>query len=49
MVIDLPDGSRRGAGELARALIIIRPGRKLVYAADMAHEDKAHATQHSPP
>jgi len=72
--IDLPDGSRRGAGELARALTIIRPGRKLVYAADMAdtaanrekvvaladgahtlfcetaftmaHQDKAHATQH---
>ena len=72
--IDLPDGSLRSAGELARALTIIRPGRKLVYAADMAdtaanrekvtaladgahtlfceapfamaHEDKAHATQH---
>ena len=72
--IDLPDGSRRNAGELARALTLIRPGRKLVYAADMAdtaanrekvaaladgahtlfcetaftmaHEDKAHATQH---
>ena len=34
--INLPDGSRRSAGELARALTIIRPGRKLVYAADMA-------------
>ncbi len=72
--IDLPDGSRRSAGKLADALTIIRPGKKLVYAADMAdtaanrekvitladgahtlfcetpftmaHEDKAHATQH---
>ncbi|EFK07025.1 conserved domain protein [delta proteobacterium NaphS2] len=34
--IDLPDGTRRSAGELGRALTIIRPGRKLVYAADMA-------------
>ncbi len=72
--IDLPDGTRRNAQELAKALTIIRPGKKLVYAADMAdttsnrdkvaalaegahtlfcetaftmaHEDKAHATQH---
>jgi ribonuclease Z len=34
--IDLPDGSRRSAGELAQALTLIRPGRKLVYASDMA-------------
>jgi ribonuclease Z len=34
--IDLPDGTRRGAGELARELTLIRPGKKLVYAADMA-------------
>ncbi len=34
--IDLPDGSRRTAGELARQLTILRPGKKLVYAADMA-------------
>ena len=37
--IDLPDGSRRSAGELAGALTIIQPGRKLVYAADMADTD----------
>ena len=36
VAIDLPDGSRRGAGELAQKLTIIRPGKKLVYAADMA-------------
>jgi ribonuclease BN (tRNA processing enzyme) len=34
--IDLPDGTRRSTGELARELTIIRPGKKLVYAADMA-------------
>ncbi len=34
--IDLPDGTRRSAGELARELTIVRPGKKLVYAADMA-------------
>jgi ribonuclease BN (tRNA processing enzyme) len=34
--IDLPGGTRRSAGELARELTIIRPGKKLVYAADMA-------------
>ena len=34
--IDLPDGTRRSAGELARELTIILPGKKLVYAADMA-------------
>jgi ribonuclease BN (tRNA processing enzyme) len=34
--IDLPDGTRHSAGELERALTIIRPGKKLVYAADMA-------------
>jgi ribonuclease Z len=35
-VIDLPDGTRRCAGELARTLTLIQPGKKLVYAADMA-------------
>lgn len=34
--IDLPDGTRRSAAELAHELTIIRPGKKLVYAADMA-------------
>ena len=34
--IDLPDGNSRSAGELARELTLIRPGKKLVYAADMA-------------
>lgn len=34
--IDLPDGTRRSAGELARDLTLICPGKKLVYAADMA-------------
>ncbi|MEJ2037783.1 MAG: MBL fold metallo-hydrolase, partial [Desulfosarcinaceae bacterium] len=34
--IPLPDGTRRRAGELADRLIIIRPGKKMVYAADMA-------------
>jgi ribonuclease BN (tRNA processing enzyme) len=34
--IDLPDGTRRSAGKLAQELTIIRPGKKLVYAADMA-------------
>jgi ribonuclease BN (tRNA processing enzyme) len=34
--IDLPDGTRRRAGELAGELTLIRPGKKLVYAADMA-------------
>jgi ribonuclease Z len=34
--IDLPDGTRRSAGELAGELTLIRPGKKLVYAADMA-------------
>ena len=36
MKIDLPDGTRRSAGELADELTIIRPGKKMVYAADMA-------------
>jgi ribonuclease BN (tRNA processing enzyme) len=35
-VIDLPDGTTRSAGELADKLTIIRPGKKLAYAADMA-------------
>jgi ribonuclease Z len=34
--IDLPDGTRQPAGELARKLTLIQPGKKLVYAADMA-------------
>jgi ribonuclease Z len=34
--IGLPDGARRSAGALAQELTIIRPGKKLVYAADMA-------------
>jgi ribonuclease Z len=34
--IGLPDGTRRSAGALAQELTIIRPGKKLVYAADMA-------------
>jgi ribonuclease Z len=34
--IDLPDGTTRSAGELADKLTIIRPGKKLAYAADMA-------------
>ena len=32
----LPDGARWRAGVLAEALTIVRPGKKLVYAADMA-------------
>ncbi len=32
----LPDGSTRRAGDLADALTMRRPGKKLVYAADMA-------------
>ncbi len=36
IAIDLPDGSCRSAGELAQELTILRPGKKLVYAADMA-------------
>lgn len=34
--IDLPDGSRVRAGELIRELLLIRPGKKLVYATDLA-------------
>lgn len=34
--IDLPDGTRRSVAELAQELTIIRPGKKMVYAADMA-------------
>lgn len=34
--IELPDGNKRKAGELAAELTIISPGKKLVYAADMA-------------
>lgn len=35
-VIALPDGSEMSAGELAEELAIIRPGKKLVYVADIA-------------
>jgi ribonuclease Z len=34
--IELPDGTWRRAGELANGLTLIQPGKKLVYAADMA-------------
>ena len=34
--IELPDGNRRSVAELAQELTIIRPGKKMVYAADMA-------------
>ncbi|HHO68865.1 MAG TPA: MBL fold metallo-hydrolase, partial [Gammaproteobacteria bacterium] len=35
-VIELPDGGRRSAGELADDIALIRPGRKLTYATDLA-------------
>jgi len=35
-VIALPDGERRKAGELAEDIALIRPGRKLTYATDLA-------------
>lgn len=38
--IPLPDGSTRSAGELAEELVIITPGKKLVYAADMADSEE---------
>jgi len=34
--IDLPDGNRIRAGELVRDLLVIRPGKKLVYVTDLA-------------
>jgi ribonuclease BN (tRNA processing enzyme) len=34
--IELPDGTRRSAGTLAADLTFIRPGKKFIYAADMA-------------
>lgn len=34
--IELPNGTSRKAEELARELVYVRPGKKLVYAADMA-------------
>ena len=34
--IVLPDGTKRPAAELAAALTLVRPGKRLVYAADMA-------------
>lgn len=39
-LIDLPDGSKRLAGELAAELTIITPGKKLVYIADMADNEE---------
>jgi len=35
-MIRVPDGTTRPAGELAATLTLVRPGKKLVYAADMA-------------
>jgi ribonuclease BN (tRNA processing enzyme) len=34
--IELPDGTRQAAGELAKALTFVRPGKRFIYAADMA-------------
>lgn len=34
-VITLPDGRQRGAGELGEELLLITPGKKLVYATDL--------------
>ena len=34
--ITLPDGSRRPAGDLAESLLLVQPGRRLVYATDLA-------------
>jgi ribonuclease BN (tRNA processing enzyme) len=39
-VIALPDGSERSARDLADDLAIITPGKKLVYAADMADSEE---------
>ncbi len=35
----LPDGSRRQAGELAAELLLIQPGKRLVYATDLADSE----------
>lgn len=35
-VLDLPNGDRRTAEDLAAELLLIRPGKKLVYATDLA-------------
>lgn len=35
-VLSLPDGSRATVGDLAADLVLIRPGKKLVYATDLA-------------
>ncbi len=34
-LIALPDGQQRRAGELGRELVLIQPGKKLVYATDL--------------
>jgi len=34
--IELPDGTREPAGQLAAELLLVRPGKKLVYATDLA-------------
>jgi ribonuclease BN (tRNA processing enzyme) len=35
-VVTLPDGTSRGVRDLAEALVMVRPGEKLVYATDLA-------------
>ncbi len=42
--IALPDGRTAKAGDLAQELTIIQPGKKLVYAADMADTPKNRKT-----
>ena len=39
-IITLPDGSEVAAGELADALILITPGKRLVYATDLADTEE---------
>ncbi len=45
--IELPDASIRTAGQLAEALLLVQPGRKLVYATDVAdtvdNRERLHA------
>jgi len=40
--IELPDGSRVRAGQLIRELLIIRPGKKLVYVTDLTDSPENH-------